>query len=160
MNAEHRIHAWGVEHAVCDHGLGPAGDLLGRLERHFQRAGERDARQPSRYLEADGDMPVVSAGVHLPGVFGAVRHVVRLLDRERVHVGPDQHAAARAPCPQGNDTGLTDTGPHVVAERPHALRDERAGARFLEADLGVLVEIAAGGDELGAVDGGEIHIRR
>ena len=104
-------------------------------------------------------MPVVSAGVHLARVLGAVGHVVRFLNGEAVHVGAQQHAAGcRSPgagVPQRDHTRVADARPHVVAERAQPLRHERSGAGLFEPELGVLVQIAAGGDEGGAVDGGK-----
>jgi hypothetical protein len=41
---------------------------------------------------------------------------------------------------------------HRVAEPRQPLGDERAGPLLLEAQLGVLVEIAPGGDKLGTID--------
>src|SRR2546426_6464643 len=50
---------------------------------------------------------------------------------------------------------LTDPGSHGIAEPLQPLRHEPARAPLLEPQLGVLVEVAPRGDELGAVDRGE-----
>src|SRR3989441_215748 len=57
----------------------------------------------------------------------------------------------------GQDTGLADARSHAVSELLQPLRDERAGASLLEAELGVLMQVAPGGDERGAVDRRQRH---
>ena len=105
-------------------------------------------------------MPVVPAGVHPAGLSRAVWDVVRLLDGKRIHVGADENAPARSlgrAVALGQDTGLADARSDGVSELLQPLRDERAGASLLEAELGVLMQVAPGGDERGAVDGGHSH---
>src|SRR5690242_2261569 len=90
----------------------------------------------------------------------AIRDVVRLLDGERVHVGSDQHAArlslGRAVA-QPHHPGLPNARPHRIAELPQPVRHERTGAVLLEAQFRMLVQVAPGGDESSAVNGGEGH---
>ena len=96
MDAERRVHVRRVEDAIPDHRFRAVRDLLRGLECELQAAGEKRRVQPARDLEPDGDVPVVATGVHLTRVLGAVRDVVCFIDRERVHVGADQHAVGRA----------------------------------------------------------------
>src|SRR5207247_10435629 len=58
---------------------------------------------------------------------------------------------------EADHAGPADAGPHRIAEPLESLRDQPAGAPLLEPQLGVLVQVAAGGDQTRAVDGGEVH---
>jgi len=160
MDAERRVHRGGVQDPIPNHRLGTVRDLLGRLERELHAPREKRRVQPARHLEPDRDMPIVTAGVHLARVLRAVGDVVRFFDRERVHVGADQHAAGlatRRAVPQADHARLTDAGPHRITEPLEPLRHQPAGAPLLEPQLGVLVQVAARGDQARAVDGGESH---
>src|SRR5216117_400506 len=115
----------------------------------------RSGSEPARDLESDGDVPVVPAGVHLAGVRRTVGDGVRFFDGQRVHVGAQQYTVAVATALEGRHPRFPDPALHVVAEPLQPLGDEPAGPRFLEAQLGMLVEVAAGGNETRPVDWGE-----
>jgi hypothetical protein len=99
---------------------------------------------------SDCDVPVVSARVHLAGMPRAVRNVVGFFDRQRVHIGTEQHAApppvAARVLFQRHNTGLADAGCHLIVESPQPFGDERGGARFLESELRMLVNVAPRGN--------------
>src|SRR5256885_13420469 len=54
---------------------------------------------------------------------------------------------------------LANAGPPRITEPLEPLRHQPAGAPLLEPQLGVLVQVAARGDQARAVDGGESHTR-
>ena len=94
-------------------------------------------------------MAVVPAGVHLAGVLRAVGHVVLFLDRERVHVGAEQHGLARARAAhRGEHAGLAHAGTHLEPEGSQAFGHDPGGTHLLERQLGVSVEVAARFDQL------------
>src|SRR5205814_2092860 len=61
------------------------------------------------------------------------------------------------PVPQPDHARPAHLGPDAVAQGLEPLRHERAGAPLLEAELGVLVEVTARRDQLGAVDRRQGH---
>ena len=97
-----------AQHPGLDHRQGAAGaGLLGRLEAELDRAGELVValQQQARRGEEDRGVAVVAAGVHHAGVLRAVLDLVFFLDRQRVHVGPQQHGPAQTPCRQCPGSG-------------------------------------------------------
>src|SRR3989442_11422779 len=52
---------------------------------------------------------------------------------------------------------ISGAGRHRITEPLEPLRHQPAGAPLLEPQLGVLVQVAARGDQARAVDGGESH---
>ena len=97
MNAKGRVDLGAVEHAIADHRLRTVRHLFGRLKREFHAAAKVDWRESAGDFEPDRDVPIVPAGVHLPRLCGTVGYGVRLFDRQRVHVGAEEHAAAIPP---------------------------------------------------------------
>ncbi len=88
MHAVDLLDAEAVHQAVLDHGLAAGAAFLGRLEDHDGGAGEvARLGEVARRAEQHGGVPVMAAGVHLAGHGRLVGQVVRLLDRQRVHVG-------------------------------------------------------------------------
>src|SRR5438552_12402633 len=84
--------------------------------------------------------------MHLPGRLRSVGRSRRLRQRKAVHVRPQENSPAIFPDIRG-DTGASDSAAGREAEPGKALRDEAGRARFLEGELGMLVEIAPGLDE-------------
>ena len=84
-----------------------------------------------RRAEQHGGVAVVAAGVHQPGVPGAVGAVPQLLDAERVHVGAERdRAAGGAAAQRTDDADPTDPLDDLVEpETPELVGDERGGAR-------------------------------
>src|SRR5690606_22763921 len=95
------------------------------------------------------DVRIVTAGVHDAGHGRAVGDVVRLVDREGVHVGAERDDRAVRGPDLGDDAGPADASADAVAEGLHGARGDVGGAVFLERELRVAVEIAAESDQLG-----------
>jgi hypothetical protein len=77
------------------------------------------------------------------------RHVDLFLDRQRVHVGAQRHhRAGLAALEQRHHAGAGHAGLHFHAERAQMVGHQLGRARFLVAQFGVLVDVAAPGDEL------------
>ena len=100
----------------------------------------------------------MSAGVHEIDFLAVVhafggggeRQAGGFLYRQRVHVGSQRDAAAGPGAFEDADNaGAGDAGADFEAERAEMLGDERRGAGFLVAELGMLVKVAAPGDEFG-----------
>ena len=151
MDPERGIGLGSFEHAVLDHGLGSAAGLLGGLEAQLDRAPQRVAlaREAPREGEQDRGVAVVAACVHLSRRLRAVRDGVLLLDRERVHVGAQQHRPPGARAAHGGEhAGAADACARLEPERLQLLRHQRGGALFLEGQLGMGVQVAARRDHL------------
>ena len=159
MNPKRGVDSGRLEDAVGDHRLRAVRRFLRRLERELHGACEGHRREPARHFEPNRDMPIVSAGVHLAGVAGTVGNVVRFFDGQSIHVGAEQDAAAIPPfiLLYGHDARLADPRSHLIVERTQAAGDERRGSRFLEPQLGMLVDLAPRGDELLPIDRGQGH---
>jgi hypothetical protein len=135
------------------------------LEDDLDRAGQLvlHARQRGRRAEQDGHVVVVAAGMHdadflaVPlrlGV-GFERQVALFGDRQCVHVGPQRHHRARqAALQHANHAGGRDVGRDLETKLAQLVRNDPGGPRFAVAELGVLVEVAAPGNDLrGQLDG-------
>ena len=110
--------------------------------------------QQARHGEEDRGVAVVAAGVHHPRVLRAVLDLVCFLDRQRVHVGPQQHGPARtraAGAPdQGRDAGRGDPGPDVLGtEGAQPLGDEARRLFLVKGEFRVLVQVPPVGNDPG-----------
>jgi hypothetical protein len=136
------------EHAVLDHRARASADLFGRLEAQHGTARERRRTRDelAGNAEQDRGVTVVPARVHRAGGLRAIRNVVLLGDRQRVHVGAQQHGlpgtALRAG-DDGRDAGARDRGARLEPERAQPVRDQARGAALLERELGMRVQVAA-----------------
>ena len=146
VHSAHRVDAG--QDPGRDHGLGPAATLLGRLKAEHELAREVSLGQALGRRQERRHVPVVAAGVHDPRGLAGVGVLARLLDRERVHVGPEEKR------PPGtfrgeprHDPSLGDPGLEGVAEGPEALADEARGPRLAVGQLGVGVEIPPSRDQ-------------
>ena len=120
VDPERGIGFGGFQHAVLDHGLGSAAGLLGGLEAQLDRAPQRVAlaREAPREGEQDRGVAVVAACVHLSRRLRAVRDGVLLLDRERVHVGAQQHRPPGARAAHGGEhAGAADACAHRLGDK-------------------------------------------
>ena len=150
VQAEHRLDLRLVESALRHHQGRPAlladgRPLLGRLEEEDDRAGQRRAQRHEDLGRAEEHrgVRVVAAGVHDSLGRAAVRHVVLLGDRQRVHVGAQgDDTAGPAAAQDADDTGAGHRVAHLEAERPQLVGDELPGALLAVAQLGVGVEVA------------------
>ena len=113
-----------LHHAVVEHGLAAGAALLGRLEDHHRGAGEiARLGEIARGAEQHGGMAVMAAGVHLARHRRLVRQVVRLLDRQRVHVGAQPDRLVRMPPlrPWMTPTTPVRPMPGTTSSQPNAL---------------------------------------
>ncbi len=108
-------------------------------------------RQQLGQGERDCQVDVVAAGVHDAVAAGAVGQVGRLLEREPIHVGAYQYAAACLGAAQRPQySGLGDPGLHVEPPPLEMLGDGRRGLDFLEGELRLGVEVPASRLKVGA----------
>ena len=152
------------QRALVDHRLGAAraafeAFLVG-LEQELHRAGELGAifRQDLGHAHQDGDMGVVTAGMHDAGHL-ALPHGLRLggegqvdplLDRQRIHVGAQRHdRAGLAALEHADHAGFADPGRDLVAQGAQVPGRQRRRARLVIGKLGMLMDVAPPGDDLG-----------
>ena len=98
----------------------------------------RELRQRQTGAEHDRGVHVVTAGVADAGIARAVGHVLRVLERQRVEVGPQQHGRA-------GGLGVADVAPQAgrrqqLRGRPACvsrLGDDGRGALLAAAELGM-----------------------
>src|SRR3984885_13507605 len=144
MYAEHRLHGKAFEQPVADHLARTAAAFLGRLKHQINGAVEITLPgQMAGGGQQHRRVAVVAAGVHLAGVHARVGEGVVLADRQRVHVGtqPDR-ARGAAVTHDADDTRLAQPAMHRDAPLAQCARDEIRGARLLETELGVRMDIA------------------
>ena len=118
VHAEHRVAGKALEQLVLEHRQRAAEPFLGRLEDEVHRAVEvARLGEIARRAEQHGGVAVMAAGVHHARPGRLVGHVVRLEDRQRVHVGaqPDRHRAV-AFAQHADHAGAADAAMHLDAE--------------------------------------------
>ena len=130
--------------------LHAADAFFGRLKHQLHGAGElrRQVLQHRSDAEQRGGVDVVAAGVHQAGIVLANGRPDVLLDRQRVHVGPDgEHRARATALNQADDARLADAGLMGNAEAAQFARDDPGGADLLEAEFGMGVDVATDVDQ-------------
>jgi hypothetical protein len=143
---------WVVQQPVFQHGAHAADAFLGRLEHQLDRAGELRCQvlQHRRDAEQRRGVDVVAAGVHQALVLAGERQAGAFLDRQRVHVGADrQHLAGAAALIRPTTPVLPMPVWWGMPRRVSSRGDDAGGADFLEAELGVGVDVAADFDQGG-----------
>ena len=99
MQGQHRIDMGILQGAVPDHPDRAAGrEFFGRLEEHLYRARELTLAvdQQSRQPQQHRGVGIVPTGVHHPGILRDVLDLVRLEDRQRIHIRANEHHAVLA----------------------------------------------------------------
>ena len=157
-----------VHQSVLDHGGGARTALLGRLEDYDRVAGEIPGLgEIPRCTQQHRGVAVMAAGMHQARRLGGMGQIGRFLDRQRVHVGakpdhPDLALAGLLALDDADDAGLAEAGGDLVAaEFAQAIGDEcRSAMDFIE-QLGIFMDIAAPGLNIGlqigdAVDDGHV----
>ena len=160
------LDAEAVHQAVLHHGLAAGAALLGRLKDHHRGAGEiARLGQIARRAQQHRGMPIMAAGVHLARHGRAVGHLVRFLDRQRIHVGaqPD-HLAGRvrafAAVNDAHHPGASDSGHHLVAAEALELLGHRSCcAMDVVKQLGMGVKVAPPGGDIAVQVGDTIDDR-
>jgi hypothetical protein len=95
-------------------------------------------------------MGIVAASMHDSRDLAPIGSVSGFLDREGVDVRTQAHDTARpAATEDGRDAGLRHGVAHLEAEVAETLGHERARMLLSVAELGVGVEMATSGDDLG-----------
>jgi hypothetical protein len=158
------VHREALEEALLHHDIRAAAAFLGRLENDVRRAViVAGLGEIAGGAEQHGRMAVVAAGVHAPLVARAMRDVRRLVDRQAVHVGAQADGAAArrfAARDHADHTGLGDAAMHLDAQARELVRDDARGARLLEGELGMRMQIAAHVAQLGLIGTNALDRRR
>ena len=165
VQAENGVDLGLVQRPVADHQLGAAflaglGAFLGRLEDQHHRALDvgLHAGQHGGSSQQHGHMGVVAAGVHdrhgppLPRRrdLGSERQAGLFLDRQSVHIGAQGHdLAGLAALEDPDHAGLAHALADLEAQGLQLLGDDGGGADLLVAELRMLMNVAAPGDDLG-----------
>jgi hypothetical protein len=146
-----------LERAGLDH-LGGAGRhaLLGGLEDQPHPAGQLallvQLRQGQAEAEQHGGVHVVAAGVRDVRDGGAVRHVLGVLQRQRVQVGAERHHPVAGADVAEQAVAL---GQQLRGQAGHGqlTGDQRGGLELRVRHLRVRVDVPADGYQLGPVGG-------
>ena len=126
-----------IHQPVVDHFLSATPALFRRLENHHRGAG-KVARlgEIACRAEQHGRVPVVTTCMHFPGDGGFVRNIIRLLDRQRIHIGAQPDCLARGPFAAADDTdhpGASEAGHNLIAtESLELLGNRTRGAVHVE----------------------------
>ena len=140
------------EQALLEHEAGAVEALLAGLEHEEDVAREPLPpldQEPCR-IEQHGDVRVMPAGVHHAGDLRGEVEARVLLERQGVHVGPEQDRWAGAcTLDQRGDRGDRSAEDGLEAEPPQLLRDDRLGRRQVEPHLRAAVQAAPDGHDVG-----------
>ena len=151
----HHVHAEdGVrpgigEGTILDHGRCAQVLFIG-LEEKDHRTGDFLTAPGEDFgnLKLNGNVAVMAAGVHDAGVLGAEGQVVFLRDGQGVHIRPEHHHFARLAALQHADDAGSGATAHPQAQFFQPRFNNAGSAEFLEAQLGVGVNVPPDGDGL------------
>ena len=149
MERERRLGSWlRGQDARREHGLRPRKTLLVGLKDEPDGAAQLRLMLPQQLRRAKehGRVQIVAAGVH-GAVFRAEGEVGALRDAQGVHVGAQEHAAARVPARDVGGQAARER-PRVIAHFAQAAGDILARLRQIGADLGVGVQLPPVGQQL------------
>ena len=152
MHAVDLVDAEPLHEPVLHHGPLAGAAFLRRLEDHHRRAVEiAGLGEVLRGAEQHRRVPVMAAGMHAARDAAGIVLAGPLDDGQRVHVGPQPDGLARpAPPDDADDAGTADARRHLIdAEAPEQLGDFAGGAVHVVLQLGVPVEVAPPGNDLG-----------
>ncbi|MNS28702.1 hypothetical protein D3C72_606890 [compost metagenome] len=155
------VHREAVEQAVFDHHARTGQAFFAGLEDQHGGAVEvARLGQVARGADQHGGVAVVAAAVHQTVVGRAPAEVVVLAHGQRVHVGAQaDHAAAgrRLAADDADDTGLADALVDLVhAAGAQCFAHAARRVDLFEAELGVGMQVAAKGRDLG-VEAGDVR---
>ena len=153
MHAVDLLDAEPLHHPVVAHLLAAAAAFLGGLKDHRDRAIEIPRlRKVARRAQQHRRMPVMPAGMHRAGRFRGILDPRLLMNRQRIHVGPQpDHLAAVGllPLDDPDDARAPQPGDHLVtAERLQLLGHQGTRPVRLEQYFGVFVDIPPPGGDL------------
>jgi hypothetical protein len=128
------------QYPLVEHRFGPARALLARLEHEDDVTVElvaRGAEQP-RGAHQHRHVQVVPAGVHGSADLGGVLQAGELRDRQRVHVGAQQHGGRSRPAATDDRGDRAERRARRDLQRQARQRREQRllGTRQVQADLG------------------------
>ena len=159
------LDAEALHQAVLDHGFAAGTSLLRRLEDHDRRAGKiarlgEIARRPEQHR----GMAIVAAGMHLARYGRSIWEIVRLLDRQCIHVGAQSDDPAAvvwlAAADHPNHAGAADAGHHLVAaEAFQLLGDGRRSAMHVIKELRMGMNVVPPGGDLAMQVGNAVDDR-
>ena len=134
-----------LEQAFLDHDLSAAAALFRGLKNEVYGAVEiARLGEVAAAAEQHRRVAIMPAGVHTTIVLRAVRHIAELVHWQAVHVGaqPDR-APARTPAPldDADYASLGETAVIFDAPGGKLLRNDVRGAFFMEAELGMRVQV-------------------
>jgi hypothetical protein len=125
----------------------------------MHRAGKiRRRRQMLGRAQEHGGVTVMAAGMHLVGVHRGVVELVLLLQVQRIHVGAQANGLLARPVAlqRAHHPGRGQTTMDLDAPGLQLVCHDLRGALFLEGGLGMAMDVAADGSELGGGAGEEI----
>ncbi len=150
VEAEHAIDVGGFENPIGDAGLRATNSLLGGLENEADRSAEGPRAGGEEFCdtERDGGMCVMAAGVHDAFAFRSIRKAGLFRDGQCIDVGaPEDGGAGPIARDERRRAGLGDGTDIIELEFAEAIKNDALGAGFVPGELGVLVQIAAGGNK-------------
>ena len=154
VHAVHFLHAPAFHQAVFAHFAPAAAAFFGGLEdQHDGAVKVPGFGQVLRRTQQHRGVAVVATGVHRAIGLGRIGQPGLFVDRQRIHVGAqadDLARCVRLALDDPDDAGAADAGDDLVAAKGFQLvGHQRAGAVGVEQDLGVFVQVAAPGGDVG-----------
>ncbi|CAJ0703161.1 hypothetical protein LMG18102_03900 [Ralstonia mannitolilytica] len=144
MHAEDCVAGEAFEQAVLDHFACAATAFFGWLEDQVNRPAEVAVfRQVMRGAQEHGRVAIVSTRVHFPFMPGAMFELVRLGQRQGVHVGAQADALAVAVADDADEPRLAEAAVHLDAPFRQLGGDEVGGALLFKAQFGMRVDVAS-----------------
>ena len=147
------LHGKALKETVFDHLARPTPAFFGGLKNQIHRSLKIGVLgQVLGRCQEHGGVSVVAARVHAPGVDARVGKAVFLAHGEGVHVGPESDgtcAVSKAAFDHAHHPSFAQTRVKGDAPAFEQIGHHFTGAFFLEAQLGVGVQVAPDGGELG-----------
>jgi hypothetical protein len=144
MKPHRTIRLDALEEAVVDHSLRPAHRLIRGVEdeRHPPGDASTMTRQKLGHPGDDGRVSIMATTVMTIYQLRGVLTARRIGHRKRVHVSANQKGGTcLSTLEHGHDPGPTHTLVDDESEAAHTCRERRRGARFLEGQLWMLMEL-------------------
>jgi hypothetical protein len=156
VHAKNRLHGALVEHAILDHFASAATAFFGRLENQIDGAIKIAVLgKVFGSGQQHGCVTIVTAGVHFSFVLTGMRKGVELLHGQGVHVGSEADTAAACTAITAMHNADHTGGAHAAQNRNapigQLLGHHIGRANFLEAQLGVGVNVFADGSDAACV---------
>ena len=155
LHAEHGGDRELLEQAVANHAIATAflvAGFLGGLEDEVDGAVE--VPRPGEVFggaEQHRGVDVMAASMHLAVVCRAVREIVLLVEKQRVHVRPQtDRSVARPALQRADDAGAGEAAVDLETEPAEPLGDQVGGPILGERGLGMGMDIAPPGGQFGA----------